>query len=186
MGREFICFTLQALVDAEADLVLDACWTLHMLCKRCTMTPQWIQESDGLCSIRRSMLTHAGNEKIVLCGAWIVHTLAGLGGLAALLSSSGSTSDTCANLQLDSRIVASIVWVIYEVLASEQGKHLPPESPTLVHLILGHLAPRVDDRDVVEACCLSLEVMVKQEPDVGKLLVELGATPLLVQALSRV
>jgi hypothetical protein len=77
--------------------------------------------------------------------------------------------------------------VIYEVFREDckRGKQLPAETPVLLRLILGHLSHRPDNKEVVEACCKLLEVIVKQDADAGKAFVNLGGTPLIVQALSK-
>jgi len=170
----------------DADLVADSVWALHKLTRRCEETRQWVIDAGGLNAVQHVLSNYPERSDIVLCAVWAVYSLTGLQGLSNLLRASGcSNGGEAASGQgacFPDSVAAHVLWVIFEVLSKDGGREIP-EAADLMRLIVEQLAHRSQSLDVQQACCSAIDCLVQSDPDLGKLLVELGGAPLLVDAL---
>lgn len=161
---------------ASPELACDATWTLNKLAQRCPVTRQWMLDASGLDVVVSTMLYNSANHDLIQCSVGIVYNLRGLGGLDLLLKSNVS-----GNTPLTDPVLAAVIWAVYDVFKAEKSgiEDVSNILRTLVQL-LSH-GPR--SLEVQNASCSVLAALVHDDARFGLLLMQLGATPLLLEIL---
>lgn len=165
--------------QAGQEVVLDALWALHKLTLKFNSAVEWVLHLRGGEHVLNAMRVYPDNKDLVLCGVWVLHSLHGMQGLATLLGADGGT------YPLADPVMAAVIWIIYE-LRKQGAAHscTSQDANHLLGLTVGQLRSRIHSTDVKEACCALLYDMIDEEPELARSFVELGAAPLLVQALA--
>lgn len=174
------CVTL--LVDAlrtpgaSPELAADATWTLNKLSQRCPITRQWMIDASGLDVVMTTMLSNSEHSDLIQCSVGIVYNLRGLGGLDLLLSNNAHDNGA----QLPEAVLAATVWAVYDVVKQEK---IGIDASSMIRTLAQILSRRSYNLEVQNACCTVLAWLVHEDARCGTLLMQFGATPLLLDIL---
>jgi len=171
--RGSVEFLLRDLGSSEesGDVQYDKVWTLHRMSKRSEATRHWIVELGGLTAVPAAMAAHPAHPELLQWGAWLLHDIWGLDGIAALLR------------HQHLMVRASAAWIIHELA---MGGESWPEAPGLLIVILEAMggpgmacdlnaAPdaAMEARlEVAYSCCAALRRLVDAQPNRGRLLMD--------------
>eukprot|EP00406_Dinophysis_acuminata_P057781 CAMPEP_0179269346 /NCGR_PEP_ID=MMETSP0797-20121207/30910_1 /TAXON_ID=47934 /ORGANISM="Dinophysis acuminata, Strain DAEP01" /LENGTH=353 /DNA_ID=CAMNT_0020977659 /DNA_START=32 /DNA_END=1089 /DNA_ORIENTATION=+ len=182
--QESVEFLLRGLAASGegSDVQFDKLWTLHVMGKRSQATRQWILNSGGLAAIPAAMAMHPDHEDLLNEGAWLMYSLRGLDGIAALLRHS------CVPVQ------AAAAWAVFDLARSYHGSVEEegaedddwPEASSLAVLLAEVLRGAPTSPAGIQlqrACCGALRWLVMGHPNRGRLFLHHGGDELALSTL---
>lgn len=185
-GQRSIQILVEALQSPEAgvELVQDAVCVLNKIATPCSTAQQWIRAAGGMKAAQVLLSAHSSTEKCIHHTIWLVHAMEGSKGFVALLQYS---QENCRTALSDSA-VAGIAWAIYEltkVETAEEDGNAAPEAGDLLRVLVEIMRLRRKSFEVHWCCCSALEALMYKDARLGRLFLELGGGPLLLDVLQR-
>lgn len=188
-GQQNIQMLLEALKSRESGpgLAHDAVYVLQKLASPSSIVQQWIRAAGGIAAAQEVLCVHTGPEKFISQTIWFVYSVEGLKGFVSLLQCNQENGKP----GLPDTAVGAIVWAIFQLARDEQTEvdgELAPEAGDLIRILIQvmHLRRKSYNPEIIWSCCRALDALMYKDPRLGRLFLELGGGPLLLEVLHNV
>mmetsp|Transcript_16252 Transcript_16252/g.35178 ORF Transcript_16252/g.35178 Transcript_16252/m.35178 type:complete len:728 (-) Transcript_16252:242-2425(-) len=156
--------------------IADSAWALNKVVLSNECARPWVRDAGGLAAIESSLRAFGHHNDMVNCCVWMTHALQGIPGIIAILRSPTFSTNVL-------RIAVDVSYEIYK-FATPLYEQRDPEKEELFKCVMTILHDKGrEDKSVLQSCCLAVEVLLHDDPNIVRLLADARGVTLLLDAL---